>query len=75
MMVPAGQVIARATQSGMLCVTRMNSIVSGPIVTLWRGCTVFRRSPASMPCSSSLGSTIARVIAVPYTGPSKSGIT
>ena len=36
-MVPAGVVIASATQSGMLCVTRMNSIVNGPIVTTSRG--------------------------------------
>ena len=28
---PTGVVIASATQSGMLCVTRMNSIVNGPI--------------------------------------------
>ena len=30
---PTGVVIASATQSGMLCVTRMNSIVNGPTVT------------------------------------------
>ena len=67
---PAGVVIASATQSGMLCVTRMNSIVNGPTVTVSRGLTVLSRSPASMPCSSSFGSTSASVIAVPYTGPS-----
>ena len=42
---PTGVVIASATQSGMLCVTRMNSIVNGPIVTASRGLTVFSRSP------------------------------
>ena len=42
---PAGVVIASATQSGMLCVTRMNSIVNGPIVTVSRGLTVLSRSP------------------------------
>ena len=41
---PAGVVIASATQSGMLCVTRMNSIVNGPIVTTSRGLTVLSRS-------------------------------
>ena len=30
--VPTGVVMARATQSGMLCVTRMNSTVNGPMV-------------------------------------------
>ena len=53
--------IASATQSGMLCVTRMNSIVNGPTVTVCRGVTGFSRSPGSMPCSSSLGSTSASV--------------
>ena len=33
----AGVWIASATQSGMLCVTRMNSIVNGPTVTRSRG--------------------------------------
>ena len=47
-MTPTGVVIASATQSGMLCVTRMNSIVNGPTVTTSRGLTVFSRSPASI---------------------------
>jgi len=68
-------VIASATQSGMLCVTRMNSIVNGPMVTRSRGLTVFSLSFASISCSSSFGSMNANVIAVPYTGPSKSGNT
>jgi hypothetical protein len=34
---PTGQVTATATQSGMLCVTRMNSSDSGPTVTVCRG--------------------------------------
>ncbi len=74
-MTPTGVVIASATQSGMLWVTRMNSMVNGPAVTVCFGVTGLSRSPGSMPCSSSLGSTRARVMAVPYTGPSKSGIT
>jgi hypothetical protein len=56
-------------------VTRMNSIWNGPTCTTSRGLTVRSRVPASMPCSSSFGSTRARVIAVPNTGPSKSGRT
>ena len=36
---PAGVRIASATQSGMLCVTRMNSISKGPTVTRSRGRT------------------------------------
>jgi len=40
-----------------------------------KGFTGLSRSPGSMPCSSSFGSTSASVMAVPYTGPSKSGIT
>jgi hypothetical protein len=76
MMVPAGEVMASATQSGMLCVTRMNSMLSGPIVIVSRGWTVFSRFLSSRrPCSSSFGSTSASVIAVPYTGPSKTGMT
>ncbi len=59
----------------MLCVTRMNSILKGPIETTSRGLTVFSRCFASIPCSSSFGSMNASVIAVPYTGPSKSGST
>ena len=74
-MIPTGVVMASATQSGMLCVTRMNSIVNGPIVTTSRGLTVFSRPFASISCSSSFGCTSASVIAVPYTGPSNSGIT
>ena len=64
-MIPTGVVMASATQSGMLCVTRMNSIENGPTVTVSRGLTVFSRSPASISCSSSFGSTNASVIAVP----------
>ncbi len=60
-----GQVIASAMQSGMLCVTRMNSTVSGPIVTVSRGPTGFSRLPASMPCSSIFRSMSARAILDP----------
>ena len=56
--------MATATQSGMLCVTRMNSSVNGPTVTVSRGSTRLRRSPASMPCVE-LGLDHASVIAVP----------
>ena len=62
---PTGVWIASATQSGMLCVTRMNSIVNGPTVTRSRGCTGLSRARASMPCSSSFGSTSASVSGVP----------
>ena len=57
--------MASATQSGMLCVTRMNSIVNGPIVTRLARLDGLQPILASMPCSSSLGSTSASVIAVP----------
>ncbi len=39
MTTPRGVWIASATQSGMLCVTRMNSIVNEPTVTRSRGLT------------------------------------
>ena len=39
-------VMASATQSGMLCVTRMNSIENGPTVTRCRGLIVWSRLPA-----------------------------
>ena len=56
--------MASATQSGMLCVTRMNSTVNGPIVTRSRGRTGTSWRP-SIPCSSSFGSTSASVSGVP----------
>ena len=49
--------IASATQSGMLCVTRRNSIVNGPTVTRSRGRTTRSRRAAAVPCSSSFVST------------------
>ncbi len=42
---PAGVWMASATQSGMLCVTRMNSISNGPTVTRSRGRTGTSRAP------------------------------
>ena len=57
--------MASATQSGMLCVTRMNSIANGPTVTRSRGRTGIEPVAPSMPCSSSLGSTSASVSGVP----------
>ena len=67
---PAGVVIATATQSGMLCVTRRNSIVNVPTVTRSRGATRISRETAASPNAASFGSTSASVSAVPYTGPS-----
>ncbi len=61
---PAGVWMASAAQSGMLCVTRMNSTVNGPIVTRSRGRTGTSWRP-SIPCSSSFGSTSASVSGVP----------
>ena len=63
-MTPTGVWMASATQSGMLCVTRMNSMVNGPTVTRSRGRTATSSRP-SMPCSSSFGSTSASVSGVP----------
>ena len=62
---PRGVSIASATQSGMLCVTRRNSIVNEPIVTRSRGLTRTSRLLTSSPASSSLVSTSASVSAVP----------
>ena len=63
---PSGVWMARATQSGMLCVTRMNSMPNGPMVTRSEGRTVVSRARAtSMPCSTSFGSTSASVSGVP----------
>ena len=47
--------IATASASGMLCVTRRNSIVRAPTVTRSRGVTGTRRPASSMPCRSSFG--------------------
>ena len=59
---PAGVWIATARQSGMLCVTRRNSIRNGPTVDrLPRRRPATSRFAASMPCSSSFGSTSASV--------------
>ena len=62
--VPTGVWMASATQSGMLCVTRMNSISNGPTVTRSRGRTGTRRCAPSSPCSFSLGSMNASVSGV-----------
>ena len=64
----AASSIASATQSGMLCVTRRNSIVNAPTVTRSRG---FDPRPAAIACAvrasraSSLDSTSASVNGVP----------
>ena len=44
MMTPCGVVIASAAQSGILCVTRRNSIEKGPTSTRSRGRTLTSRS-------------------------------
>ena len=64
-MTPTGVWIASATQSGMLCVTRMNSIANGPTVTRSRGRTGTSVRVPSRPCSRSFGSTSASVSGVP----------
>ncbi len=58
-MTPAGVWMASATQSGMLCVTRMNSIVNGPTVTPSRGRTACT-GVSSSPCSRSFASTMRK---------------
>ena len=63
--VPTGDPIASASASGMLCVTRRNSIVRSPTDTCSRGLTGTSRSAASIPCSSSFASTSASVSGVP----------
>ena len=69
---PAGVWIATATQSGMLCVTRRNSIVKLPTVDALARLDLASAAPAtSAPCSSSFGSTSASVSFVPKIGPSK----
>ena len=65
------RLIATATQSGMLCVTRRNSIVNEPTCTRSRGFTRRNRAFAAASRLSNFDSTKASVSAVPYTGPSK----
>jgi len=68
MMVPAGVSIARATQSGIECVTRRNRIENGPTVASSPGTTVRNSARSRTPCSSSLPSSSASVKGDPYTG-------
>ena len=63
---PRGVSIASATQSGMLCVTRRNSIVNAPTChPIARPHARQPAFPASSSCSSSFDSTNASVSAVP----------
>ena len=54
---PTGVWMASARQSGMLCVTRRNSISNGPTCTRSRGRTACSRPRRSILCSSNFGST------------------
>ena len=65
-MTPTGVWMASATQSGMLCVTRMNSIANGPTVdAIARPHGDPSGVASSRPCSRSFGSTSASVSGVP----------
>ncbi len=54
---PTGVSMARATQSTSECVTRIGSMVNGPMVNFCRGVISIRSISSSSSCSSSLPST------------------
>ena len=63
--VPTGVLIATASASGMLCVTRRNSISSSPTDTVLRGPTGTRRASAARPWRSSFDLASASVSGEP----------
>ena len=60
--------MARATQSTSECVTRIGSMVNGPMVNFCFGVISISWVSSSRRCSSSLPSTKASVNSVAYTG-------